>query len=76
MAENDDLRLLVGQLTIVLPWLWTELAVMAKRVHDHGRSVAWLLMGLIPLLNIWVWVTLNLLPGTSGPNRFGPDLRS
>jgi uncharacterized membrane protein YhaH (DUF805 family) len=48
------------------------LAVSFRRLHDTGRSAWWLLIALIPLLGGLVLVVLCALPGTQGPNRFGP----
>lgn len=54
---------------------WSELAISAKRLHDRERSGWWLLGMLVPGLNVWVWVSIVILPGTPGHNRFGPDPR-
>lgn len=53
--------------------IWPNLAVSIKRCHDRGRSGWFILVGLIPILNIWVLVELGFLRGTTGANRFGPD---
>lgn len=52
---------------------WPNLAVGIKRCHDRGRSGWFLLIGLVPLLNLWLAVELMFLRGTVGSNRFGPD---
>jgi uncharacterized membrane protein YhaH (DUF805 family) len=45
-----------------------------KRLHDRGRSGWFTLVGGIPLVGtVWLLIDLTLLPGTPGPNRFGPD---
>ena len=45
-----------------------------KRLHDRGRSGWFTLVGGIPLVGtLWLLIDLTLLPGTPGPNRFGPD---
>src|SRR5690606_35238770 len=49
-----------------------ELAVAFRRLHDIVRSAWWLLIGLVPLLGGLVLLVLSALPGTPGPNRFGP----
>lgn len=49
-------------LGIVIPLL----AVGVRRMHDTDHSGWWLL---VPIANIIFYFT----PGTSGPNRFGPD---
>jgi uncharacterized membrane protein YhaH (DUF805 family) len=63
---------LLFSLAILVP----SLAVGFRRLHDTDRSAWWILIGLIPLIG---WITLivfYLLPGTTGPNRFGPDPKS
>ena len=52
---------------------WPNLAVGIKRCHDRGRSGWFLLIGLVPLLNLWLLVELAFLRGTPGTNRFGAD---
>ena len=56
------------------------LAVAVRRLHDRDLSGWWLLgffVGyMIPLINFFVgiaFLVIMLLPGTPGPNRFGPD---
>ncbi|UIP07904.1 DUF805 domain-containing protein [Erythrobacter sp. SDW2] len=56
------------------------IAVTVRRLHDRDMSGWWYLgavvAGLLPLIGIFVWLAffvLMLLPGTTGPNRFGPD---
>ncbi len=39
----------------------------------RNRTGWFLLIGLIPLVSIWLVVELGFLRGTVGPNRFGPD---
>ena len=52
----------------------TAITVSVKRCHDRDRSGWFLLMYFLPVLGqIWLFVELGFLPGTSGPNRFGPD---
>lgn len=50
------------------------LAVQVKRWHDRGKSGWWVLIALIPLIGpIWAIIETGFLPGTSGPNEYGPD---
>jgi len=45
-----------------------------KRYHDRDKSGWWILILFIPLVGfIWFLIELGCLPGTPGPNRFGPD---
>jgi len=52
------------------------LAVTWRRMQDTGRSGWWILLGLIPFVGGIVLLVFMLLPGTAGPNEFGPDPRS
>ncbi|HKP79621.1 MAG TPA: DUF805 domain-containing protein [Phenylobacterium sp.] len=49
-----------------------SLSVGFRRLHDTDRSAWWLLIALIPLIGIIVLLVFYCLPGTPGPNRFGP----
>jgi uncharacterized membrane protein YhaH (DUF805 family) len=62
------------QFVIALAILYPSLAVAAKRFHDRNKSGWWVLIVFIPIIGIiWYLVELGCLPGTPGPNRFGPD---
>jgi len=56
-------------LGVVIP----SLAVTFRRLHDTDRSAWWLLIGLLPVIGALVLLVFYLLPGTNGPNKFGPD---
>ncbi len=56
-------------LGIIIPGL----AVSFRRLHDTDRSAWWLLISLIPGVGGLVLLIFTLLPGTNGPNKFGPD---
>jgi len=60
---------IVGSLLIV----WPGLVLNVKRCHDRGRSGAFFLISLIPLLNIWYLIEVLFLPGTEGGNKYGPQ---
>jgi len=53
--------------------LLPTLAVGFRRLHDTGRSAWWLLIGLIPIVGGIVLLVFTCLPGTPGPNQYGPD---
>jgi uncharacterized membrane protein YhaH (DUF805 family) len=56
--------------------LWPTLAVSIKRWHDRGYSGWWVLIVLVPVVGWLAAIVANgLLPGTRGPNRFGPEPR-
>jgi uncharacterized membrane protein YhaH (DUF805 family) len=54
--------LLVFELAVLVP----SIAVAVRRMHDQDKS-GWFI--LIPIYNL----VLYCMPGTPGPNRFGPD---
>ena len=54
--------------------LWPNMAIQAKRWHDHDKSALWLLINFIPYIGpLWAFFENGLRPGTRGPNRFGED---
>jgi uncharacterized membrane protein YhaH (DUF805 family) len=56
-------------LAVLLPGL----GVFWRRMHDTNRSGAWFLLVLIPIIG-WIWLLILVcLPGTPGPNKYGPD---
>jgi uncharacterized membrane protein YhaH (DUF805 family) len=56
-------------LGIIIP----SLAVAFRRLHDTDRSAWWMLIAFVPLIGGLVLFIFNVLPGTTGPNKFGPD---
>jgi uncharacterized membrane protein YhaH (DUF805 family) len=66
-----------GSTIILIIWdliiLWPSIAIYIKRAHDRDRSGWFLLLFLVPLLNLWPIIELWFVRGTVGANRFGPD---
>lgn len=56
-------------LAVLLP----TICVGGRRLHDRDMSAWWLLLLFIPAVGQLVLLVLYALPGTAGPNRFGPD---
>jgi uncharacterized membrane protein YhaH (DUF805 family) len=50
-----------------------SIAVGIRRLHDTNRSGWWLLISLIPLVGGLILLYFYVLPGTTGPNDYGPD---
>ncbi len=60
--------MLIFGLGIIVP----SLAVTVRRLHDVDKSGWWYFIGLIPIVGL-VLLVFMVLPGTPGPNQFGPD---
>ena len=62
--------------TLILypPLLWLLAVLCVQRLHDRGRSAAWLLVVLIPIVGpLWLVVELALRGGTPDENPYGRD---
>ncbi len=55
-------------LAVLLP----TVAVAVRRLHDRDQSGWWAIAWFLPLVN-WALLIYLAFPGTSGPNRYGPD---
>jgi uncharacterized membrane protein YhaH (DUF805 family) len=49
------------------------ICVNAKRLHDRNKSGWWQLIGILPIIGLWMFIEYVFLEGTPGLNRFGPD---
>lgn len=79
------LGMLFGGVGIVMVIYWLavlipSIAVVIRRLHDRDMSgwwfVGYIVASMIPIVNFIAGIAmlvLMLLPGTPGPNRFGPD---
>ncbi|WP_413991041.1 DUF805 domain-containing protein [Labrys okinawensis] len=54
---------------------WSVACVLIKRCHDRDRSAWFVLIALVPLINLWPLIELFFLPGTPNLNHFGPPPR-
>ena len=59
---------------IALPALYLILATSVQRLHDLGYTGWFILLYLIPGLNMILIIALPCLRGNSGANKYGPDL--
>ena len=66
---NSGMSMIAGLVSFV-----AGLAISVKRWHDRDKSGWWVLIVLVPFIG-WLWALIEngFLPGTPGPNRFGPD---
>ncbi|MGD0609887.1 MAG: DUF805 domain-containing protein [Anaerolineales bacterium] len=70
-VKNSGYGIFSGILT--LAWVITGIGVYVKRFHDRGRPGWFILLLLIPIVNLWPVIELAFLKGTSGPNKYGSD---
>ena len=68
----------VGAIALMGLWLLTYfvmflcgLSLLARRFHDMDKSGWWVLLILVPILNLATYIYLLVKKGTSGANRFG-----
>jgi uncharacterized membrane protein YhaH (DUF805 family) len=74
LAESDTRTFLAA-----VAWSLGAVCVLAtsiRRLHDANYSGIWLLLGFVPLIGTLILLVLMLLPGTPGPNRYGPNPRT
>lgn len=62
----------LGTLIILLLYLYFALVIMVRRLHDLERSGWWLLLFLLPVMNLLLWLYLLFAAGTRGTNQYGP----
>lgn len=75
LAAREHAGLISTLLSIVsLILIYPGLCIGIKRFHDRDKSGWWVLIALIPLIG-WIWYIIEVffLPGTRGPNKYGPD---
>ena len=62
------------QYSVLLLFFWMLFAIAVKRYHDHDSSGWWSVLGLVPFFGqLGLLVSLGILKGKEGENRFGPD---
>ena len=59
---------LIGILSIVC-----GLSLSARRCHDLNHSAAMVLLFFVPFVDFFFGLYLIFMPGTAGPNQYGPD---
>lgn len=56
---------------VTLLCLYVSFVLAIKRAHDRNRSGWFVLLYLVPLVQLWPTIELLFFRGTVGPNRFG-----
>lgn len=58
---------------VVLALLVPSIAVQVRRFHDQEKSGLLVLLNFVPIVGGIIVLVFMCLPGTVGPNRYGPD---
>ncbi len=68
---GETIGLLSGlySLAVLVP----SLAVLARRLHDTGKSGWWILIGLIPVIGAIVLIIFAVMDSQPGTNEYGPN---
>lgn len=69
LASLNYILSILYSLAVLLP----ALSVLVRRLHDTGRSGAWVFIAFVPIVGgIWLFV-LTLLDSQAGENKYGPN---
>ena len=69
LGNNIKIVAVAGMMTA-----WYLIVIQTlKRLHDLDLSAWWALIGFLPVVGYVLGPGLQLIQGTVGPNRFGPD---
>ncbi|PKM09014.1 MAG: hypothetical protein CVV14_01530 [Gammaproteobacteria bacterium HGW-Gammaproteobacteria-4] len=58
--------------SVQLLFIWPNIAILVKRLHDRGHSFLFGLLLLIPLIGVWVIIEAFFLKGIDESNEYGP----
>ena len=72
MLINETFGTLLISL-IGLAFMVPSVMLLIRRLHDLDRPGWWAIGNFIPILNIALSIYVLFIPGTPGPNQYGPD---
>ena len=58
--------------TLSIVYFIVSVRISAQRLHDLNWSAWMLLLHLVPMANLVLCLMMLLMPGTPGPNKYGP----
>ena len=58
--------------TLSIVYFIVSVRISAQRLHDLNWSAWMLLLHLVPIANLVLCLMMLLMPGTPGPNKYGP----
>ena len=67
-GQSNGVLTTILSLALFLP----SLAIAVRRLHDLGHSGWWVLLGLIPIVNILMLIYFAF-DSQEGPNKYGPN---
>jgi len=70
-SNGGEALLAMGPPLIFLAW--TQAAVLAKRLHDTGRTGWWVPFSVIPIVALWLLIEAGFVRGKPGENKYGAD---
>lgn len=75
VSSNSTLSAVEALAWLLAVVLVSYLAIMItiRRAHDRGRTGFFVLLFLVPIINVWPLIELAFFCGTNGPNEFGDD---
>lgn len=73
MSETAGLIGAIFALAVCLALVVPSLAITAKRWHDVDKSGWWLLLGFVPVANLYALVMTGFIKGTEGRNQYGEN---
>ena len=50
-----------------------SIAILARRLHDIGRTACWILIAFVPFVGAIVLLVFAVMAGTTGDNKYGPN---
>jgi uncharacterized membrane protein YhaH (DUF805 family)/RNA polymerase subunit RPABC4/transcription elongation factor Spt4 len=77
--SNDNIVAFLIMLLVLLCVVFGLLSIVcglslaARRCHDMNHSAAMLLLLIVPIVDFLFMLFLLFVPGTAGPNQYGPD---
>lgn len=71
-AGGFGFGVLIG-IVVLIADVWFGLAQGVKRLHDVDKSGWFILLSIVPLINIILALYMLFADGTVGPNQYGPD---
>lgn len=70
--QNGSPEMLLSTFAVLLLWLYSYIALSAKRMHDIDLSAHCLWLLLVPIVGLVIPLILLFMPGSKNSNRYAP----